>query len=173
MSLSMYQASVPPMLQMFGSMINVLDKAVAHCEARKIDPVKLMTYRLAVDMNPLPDQIQAISDQAKGSIARLAGIDIPSMPDNEASIDDLKARIAKTVDFISSVKPDQINGTEDKEIVLKLGPDGPNQFQMKFTGAQYLLHFVMPNFYFHHTTAYDILRHAGVAIGKRDFMGKI
>ena len=173
MSLSMYQASVPPMLQMFGSMTNVLDKAVAHCEARKIDPAKLMAYRLAVDMNPLPDQIQAISDQAKGSIARLAGIDIPSMPDNEASIDDLKARIAKTVDFISSVKPDQINGTEDKEIVLKLGPDGPNQFQMKFTGAQYLLHFVMPNFYFHHTTAYDILRHAGVAIGKRDFMGKI
>lgn len=173
MSLSMYQASVPPMLQMFGSMTNVLDKAVAHCEARKIDPAKLLTYRLAVDMNPLTDQIQAISDQAKGSIARLAGIDIPSMPDTETSIDELKARIAKTVDFIKSVKPDQINGTEDKEIVLKLGPVGPNQFEMKFTGAQYLLHFVMPNFYFHHTTAYDILRHAGVAIGKRDFMGSI
>lgn len=173
MSLSMYQASVPPMLQMFGSMTNVLDKAVQHCEARKIDPNKLLTYRLAFDMNPLTSQIQAISDQAKGCVARLAGIDIPPMPDNEASIDDLKARIAKTVDFIKNVKPDQINGTEDKEIVLKLGPAGPNQFEMKFTGSQYLLHFVMPNFYFHQTTAYDILRHAGVAIGKRDFMGSI
>ncbi len=173
MSLSMYQASVPPMLQMLGSMTAILDKAAAHCEARKIDPAKLLTYRLAADMNPLTSQIQAISDQAKGCVARLAGIDIPAMPDNEASLDDLKARIAKTVDFIKSVKRDQIDGTEDKEIVLKLGPAGPKQFEMKFTGSQYLLHFVMPNFYFHQTTAYDILRHAGVAIGKRDFMGSI
>lgn len=173
MSLSMYQASVPPMLQMFAAMTANLDKAVAHCEARKIDPAKLLTHRLAFDMNSLTNQIQAISDQAKGCVARLAGLDVPSMPDNEASIDDLKARIAKTVDFIKSVKPEQIDGTEDKEIVLKLGPAGPNQFEMKFTGSQYLLHFVMPNFYFHLTTAYDILRNAGVAIGKRDFMGSI
>jgi hypothetical protein len=169
----MYQASVPPMLQMFASMTAILDKAIKHCEARKIDPDKLLTYRLAFDMNPLPNQIQAISDQAKGCVARLAGIDIPAMPDNEASIDDLKARIAKTVEFLKSIKPEQINGTEDKEIVLKLGPAGPNQFEIKFTGSQYLLHFVMPNFYFHHSTAYDILRHAGVEIGKRDFMGSI
>ena len=173
MSLSMYQASVPPMLQMFAAMSANLDKAVKHCEARKIDPPKLLTYRLAVDMNPLTSQIQTMSDQAKGCIARLAGLDIPSMVDNEASIEDLKARIAKTVDFIKSVKPEQINGTEDKEIVLKLGPAGPNQFEMKFSGSQYLLHFVMPNFYFHVTTAYDILRHAGVEIGKRDFIGSV
>ena len=173
MSLSMYQASVPPMLQMFAAMSANLDKAVKHCEARKIDPSKLLTSRLAFDMNPLTSQIQAISDQAKGCVARLAGIDIPSMPDNEASIDELKGRIAKTVDFIKSVTPEQIDGTEDKEIALKLGPAGPNQFEMKFSGSQYLLHFVMPNFYFHVTTAYDILRHAGVEIGKRDFMGSV
>lgn len=171
--LGMYQASVPVMLQMFASMNNLLDKAVAHCEARKIDPNKLLTYRLAVDMHPLTNQIQAISDQAKGSIARLAGLDIPSMPDTEATIDDLKARIAKTVEFIKSVKPEQIDGTEDKDIVLKLGPAGPNQFEMTFKGAQYLMHFVLPNFYFHHVTAYDILRHAGVPVGKRDFMGSL
>ena len=168
MSVTMYQASVPVMLQMFGSISAVLDKAAAHCEERKIDPAVLVGYRLAPDMIPLSGQIQIMTDQAKGCAARLAGIDIPSYADTEKTIDELKARIAKTVDFVKSVTPDQVNGSEDREVVLKIGGS-----DLKLKGSQYFFHFFLPNFYFHATTAYDILRHAGVQIGKRDFIGQI
>ncbi len=168
MTLNMHQASIPLMLQMFGSISAVLDKAAAHCEERKIDPAVLIGYRLAPDMIPLSGQIQIMTDQAKGCAARLAGIDIPSYADTEKTFDELKARIAKTVDFVKSVTPDQINGSEDREVVLKIGGN-----ELKLKGSQYFFHFFLPNFYFHATTAYDILRHAGVQIGKRDFMGSI
>ncbi|MFZ2467476.1 MAG: DUF1993 domain-containing protein [Parvibaculum sedimenti] len=168
MTLNMHQASIPLMLQMFGSISAVLDKAAAHCEERKIDPSVLVGYRLAPDMIPLSGQIQIMTDQAKGCAARLAGIDIPSYADTEKTFDELKARIAKTVDFVKSVTPDQINGAEDREVVLKIGGN-----DLKLKGSQYFFHFFLPNFYFHATTAYDILRHAGVQIGKRDFIGSI
>jgi len=168
MTLNMHQASIPLMLQMFGSISAVLDKAAAHCEERKIDPAVLVGYRLAPDMIPLSGQIQIMTDQAKGCVARLAGIDIPSYADTEKTFDELKARIAKTADFVKSVKPDQIVGSEDREVVLKIGGN-----ELKLKGSQYFFHFFLPNFYFHATTAYDILRHAGVQIGKRDFIGSI
>ncbi|KAB7739838.1 DUF1993 family protein [Parvibaculum sedimenti] len=168
MKLNMHQASIPLMLQMFGSISAVLDKAAAHCEERKIDPAILVGYRLAPDMIPLSGQIQIMTDQAKGCAARLAGIDIPSYADTEKTFDELKARIAKTADFVKSVTPDQIVGSEDREVVLKIGGN-----ELKLKGSQYFFHFFLPNFYFHATTAYDILRHAGVQIGKRDFIGSI
>ena len=173
MSLSMYQASVPVILQMLGSLDAILDKAVEQAEARKIKLDVLANYRLAPDMNSLVQQIQTVSDQAKGVVARLSGVAVPSFADDEKSFADMKERIAKTVAFVKSVSADKINGSEDKEIVLKLGPVGPNQMVLNFTGAQYLLHFFMPNFFFHVTTAYDILRHAGIQIGKRDFIGSL
>ena len=169
MTLSMHQVSVPLIGQMLGSLDAILDKAVAHCEAKKIAPEVLLGYRLAPDMHPLTRQVQMVSDQVKGTLARLAGIDIPAWADEEKTFADLKARIAKTLEFANSIPADKINGTEDKEIVLKFGPT----FEMKFTGQQYLLNFFLPNFYFHTSTAYDILRHAGVELGKRDLMGKI
>lgn len=173
MSLSMYQASVPVILQMLKSLDGILDKAVEQAEARKIKLDVLANYRLAPDMNSLIQQIQTVSDQAKGVVARLSGVEVPSFADDEKTFADMKERIAKTVAFVKGVSADKINGSEDKEIVLKLGPVGPNQMVLNFTGAQYLLHFFMPNFFFHVTTAYDILRHAGINIGKRDFMGSL
>lgn len=169
MSISMYKASVPLIGQMLGSLDAILDKAVAHCETKKIAPEVLLNYRLAADMHPLTRQVQMVSDQAKGVVARLAGIEVPSFPDDEKTFADLKARIAKTLEFVNSVAADKIDGSEDKEIVMKFSPT----FEMKFSGQQYLLHFFMPNFYFHTSTAYNILRHAGVELGKRDLMGKI
>ncbi len=168
MSLSMYQASIPVILQMFGSISAVLDKAAAQAAERKIDPTVLVNDRLAPDMLPLSAQIQIMTDQAKGCAARLAGIDIPAFADTEKTIDELKARIAKTVDFVKSLTPDQINGAEDREVVLKIGGN-----DLKLKGSQYFFHFFLPNFYFHATTAYDILRHNGIQIGKRDFIGQI
>lgn len=169
MTISMYQASVPLIGQMLGSLDAILDKAVAHCEAKKIEPEVLLNYRLAPDMHPLTKQIQFVSDQAKGVVARLAGIEVPSFADDEKTFADLKARIAKTLTFVNSIAADKIDGSENKEVVMKFSPT----FEMKFSGQQYLLHFFMPNFYFHTSTAYNILRHAGVELGKRDLMGKI
>lgn len=166
MSFSIYQASVPAVLQILSSLSNILDKAVAHCEARKIDPAILINYRLAPDMFPLSRQVQIVTDQAKGMAARLGGAEVPSYADTEVSFSDLKARIAKTIEFVKSFKPGQIEGSEDKEIVLKVGGN-----EMKFKGGQYLTHFVLPNLYFHAATAYDILRHCGVPLGKKDFLG--
>jgi hypothetical protein len=164
----MHQSSVPLMLQMFASLSAVLDKAEAYCAERKIEPSVMLSYRLAPDMHPLTRQVQMVTDQAKGAMSRLAGVEIPSFPDTETTFAELKARIAKTVDYVKSFKPEQINGAEDRDVVLKLGST-----EMTLKGSQYFFHFFLANFYFHTSTAYDIIRHAGVPVGKRDFIGSI
>ena len=166
MKISMYQVSTPRFLTTLGNLSAILDKAAAHAEAKKIDPLVLTSFRLYPDMFPLSRQVQIACDQAKGAVARLAGVEVPKHEDTEKTFDELKARIARTVAFIKSVKPEQIDGSEDKEIALKVGGR-----DLKFTGMQYLLGFAYPNFYFHAATAYNILRHNGIEIGKTDFLG--
>jgi uncharacterized protein len=168
MSLSMYQASVPAFLQMLKNLSAILDKAEAYAGSRKIDPEVLLNYRLAPDMFPLVRQIQIAADLAKGAAARLAGVEVPKHDDTEKTFDDLKARIAKTAAFVEAIQPGDIHGFEDRDITLTLG-----EHTMSFKGQPYLVHFVLPNFYFHCTTAYNILRHCGVELGKRDFLGAI
>ncbi|MGH8720964.1 MAG: DUF1993 domain-containing protein [Burkholderiales bacterium] len=166
MTISMYQASAPRFADILGNLAAILDKAQAHCEAKRIDPLALTAFRLYPDMLPFTRQITIACDTAKGAVARLAGVEVPKHEDTETSFAELKARIAKTVDFIGTLKPAQIDGSEDKTIVLKLG--GREQ---TFKGLQYLLGFAQPNFYFHVTAAYAILRHNGVELGKRDYIG--
>jgi hypothetical protein len=168
MSLSMYQASVPAFLRMLNNLSAILDKAEAYAGNRKIDPEVLLNYRLAPDMFPFIRQVQIAADLAKGAAARLAGLEMPKHEDAEKTFADLKARIAKTVTFVQTLKPNDIDGSEGRDITLTLG-----EHTMSFKGQPYLLHFVLPNFYFHGTTAYDILRHCGVELGKRDFIGAI
>ena len=165
-TISMHQASAPRFAHMLRSLSALLDKAQAHCDAKKIDPLALTQFRLYPDMFPLTRQVQIACDTAKGAVARLAGVEIPKHDDTEQTFAELKARIAKTVDFVESVPAAKVDGTEDKEVVLKMRAG-----DMKFTGLQYLLGFAYPNFYFHCTTAYNILRHNGVELGKRDFLG--
>ena len=162
----MYSASAPRFAHMLKNLSAILAKAQAHCEARKIDPLVLTASRLYPDMYALARQVQIACDSAKGAVARLAGVEAPKHEDSEQTFAELQARIAKTLDFIASVKPAQIDGSEDKQIVLKLrGKDVP------FKGLNYLLAFAWPNFYFHAVTTYDILRHNGVELGKSDFIG--
>jgi len=166
MTISMYQASAPRFANILKNLSAILDKAKAHAEAKKIDELVLTSSRLYPDMYPLARQVQIACDAAKGAVARLSGMEAPKHEDSEKTFDELKERIAKTLAFIATVKPAQIDGSEEKDIVLKLqGKDVP------FKGQQYLLGFVLPNFYFHSTTAYNILRHNGVELGKRDFVG--
>ena len=166
MSISMYQASVPRFVNILGNLSNILDKAQAHVDAKKLDTATLTTYRLFPDMLPMTKQVQIACDAAKGVVARLAGVDIPAYEDNEKTLAELKARIAKTVDFIQTITPQQIDGTEDKEIVIKRGDK-----ETRYKGMQFLLGHAIPNFYFHVATTYNILRHNGVEIGKRDYLG--
>jgi hypothetical protein len=166
MSISMHQAAFPPVIRTLNAMSTILDKAAAHCEAKKIDPSVLLGYRLAPDMFALTRQIQIATDQAKGMAARLAGVEVPSYPDTESSIDELKARLAKTVDYLKSFSPEQFEGCEEREVTMKM-----RSGDRTFNGRDYAFGFVLPNFYFHVTTAYDILRHTGVELGKLDFMG--
>ena len=166
MNISMYQASVPRLVNVLGNLSAILDKAQAHIDAKKIDPAALTGFRLFPDMLPMSKQVQIASDTAKGVIARLAGVEIPVYEDNEVTLADLKARIAKTVAFIQTFTPAQIDGTEDKEIVIKRGDK-----ETRYTGMQFLLGHAVPNVYFHVTTTYSILRHNGVEIGKRDYLG--
>lgn len=166
MPLSMYQASVPPCLRMLTNLSAILDKAAAHAAARKIDPSVFLNARLFPDMYPLVRQVQLASDLAKGAGARLAGKEPPKYPDTEASFDELKARIGKTIEFLKTLKAGQIDGSEDRDITIPMGGQ-PRTFK----GQAYLLDFVLPNLYFHATTAYAILRHGGVEVGKRDFLG--
>ena len=168
MSLSMYQASIPAFVQMLNNISAIMDKTEAHARSREIDPEVLLSYRLAPDMLPFVRQVQIAADLAKGAAARLAGVEVPKHDDTENGFADLKARLAKTVAFVQSFKPTDIDGSEDRDINQKLG-----EHTMNFRGQPYLVHFVMPNFYFHCTTAYDILRHCGVELGKRDFIGTI
>ena len=166
MTISMYDLAVPVATHMLKGFSRILDKAEAHCAARKIDPQALLTDRLYPDMLPFTSQVQIACDFAKGMSARLAGVEVPSHPDNEKSFPELKARIAKTLDFIATLKPEQFNGSESRTITFKAGSR-----EFSFPGAHYLQAFVLPNFYFHLTTAYGILRHNGVELGKLDFMG--
>ncbi|MBT3812846.1 MAG: DUF1993 domain-containing protein [Gammaproteobacteria bacterium] len=166
MSLTMYQASIPSFLRMLGNLSAILDKAVAHAEAKKIDPSIFVNARLAPDMFPLSRQIQIATDMVKGCAARLAGIDVPSYEDNETTFAELQARITKTKEFLQSVSASQIEGSEDRQITVKFGSR-----ELSFLGQGYLFDFVIPNFHFHLTTTYTILRHNGVEIGKKDYTG--
>lgn len=162
----MYQASVPRFANILKNLSALLEKAQTHVEARKIDPAALTNFRLYPDMLPMKRQVQIACDTAKGAVARLAGVEVPKHDDTEETFAELRARIAKTIDLIQSFKPAQIDGSEEKNIHLKLG-----QREVDFKGMQYLLGHAIPNFYFHVTTAYDILRHNGVELGKRDYIG--
>jgi hypothetical protein len=166
MTLSMYQASAPRFANTLRNLSALLDKAQAHCEAKKIDPAVMGGMRLIADMFPLSRQVQIACDTAKGAVARLAGVDAPKHDDTEQTLAELKQRIAKTIDFVLSVKPEKIDGSEERAVTLRIGGKDTT-----FTGLQYLLGHAYPNFYFHVTTAYNILRANGVDIGKRDYIG--
>lgn len=166
MTLSMYQASAPVFLRALDNLSAILKKGEAFATAKKIDPSVLLTSRLYPDMLPLTKQIQIVSDVSKGAIARLSGIENPSFADNEASFAELQERIAKTAAFIKTANEKQIDGTEKKSINLKVGGN-----DLAFEGQQYLLHFAIPNVFFHVSIAYAILRHNGVELGKKDFLG--
>ena len=167
MSLSMYQASVPVFIRTLTMLSNILDKAAAFAEAKKIDSAVLVNARLAPDMFPLSRQVQIATDNAKGCAARLAGIDPPRYEDTETTFPELIARLRKTVDFLATFKPAQIDGSEERTITLTM-----RHGTLVFPGQTYLLTYALPNVYFHVTTAYAILRHNGVEVGKQDFLGK-
>ena len=167
MSLSMHAASVPVFRQMLAALAGVLAKAETHASERKIDPVALLQARLFPDMFPLARQVQIATDMAKGGAARLAGVEIPSFPDTESSFPELQERLTRTIAFLKSIKPAQLEGSEQREVNLQM-----RMGAVTFTGQYYLLSWVMPNVYFHVTTAYNILRHNGVELGKWDFLGK-
>ena len=166
MPISMYHASVPAFLQMLSSLAAILDKAEAYALERKIDPAVLLGWRLAPDMLALTRQVQIATDHAKGCCARLAGVEVPKYPDDETTFADLRARIARTMDFVRGFEPSDIDGSEGRDIMITAGSR-----ELRFKGQQYLVNFALPNFYFHVTTAYNILRHCGLPIGKRDYMG--
>jgi hypothetical protein len=166
MSLSMYDVSIPPMIRSLESLSKIMTKAVAQAKDEHIELSTLLDARLAPDMYPFTRQIQIASDAVKGAAARLAAVEPPSFPDTETTFPELQARIAKTVDFLKSIKREQIDGAETRTVVMKF-PSG----DMKFTGLELLNNFALPNFYFHVTTAYGLLRHKGIKIGKMDYLG--
>ena len=169
MSLSLYQSSVPVFERSLAAFLGILDKAEAHAEARKFDPTNYLAIRLAPDMFPLTRQIQAFCDSAKITSFRLAGAQPPAIADTETTLAELRARIQTTLDLLNAVDGKVVDAGADRDVVFPLGPN----LKMKMRAADYLVHFALPNFYFHLATAYDILRFAGVEIGKRDFLGAI
>lgn len=168
MSSLMYATAIPPMIKSLTNLRAILEKAIAYAEAKKIDPAVLVNARLYPDMYPLSRQVQIATDVAKGAASRLAGLEVPKYEDNETTFLELLARLDKTIALLQSLSPEQINGSEVKTIVLPL-----HDRSMEFKGLTYLTDFVLPNVYFHVTTAYAILRHNGVEIGKKDFLGEI
>jgi uncharacterized protein len=166
MTLSMYQASVPVFAHMLGTLSAILDKGAAFAEARGIEPSVLVNARLAPDMRPLSAQVQLATDMAIRGAARLAGVEFPSNPDTESTFPELQERVNKALRFLEPFSPEQIDGSEDRAITLQMR-DG----ELHFNGQDYLLNFLLPNLYFHVTAAYLILRHNGVELGKRDFLG--
>lgn len=168
MPFAMSQASLPVFEIGLNALSAVLDKAAAHVAAKKIDPAVLLGWRLAPDMFALARQVQVACDQAKNGTARLAGVEPPKYDDNETTLDQLKARIAKTVTYLKTLDAKAIDASADREITFPLG-----QGKGHMNGADYLDHFVLPNFYFHLTAAYAIVRHCGIEVGKRDFLGAI
>lgn len=168
MTISMYQASIPVFLRGLNNLSALLQKAEDHAKAKNLDPSVFTTGALTEDMFPLTRQVQIATDSAKGCAARLAGIEVPSFEDNEKTFAELQARIKKTIAFIESVKPAQVDGSEERAVTIKTRSD-----EFTFPGQTYLTAWAMPNFYFHVVTAYDILRHKGVEIGKKDYLGKV
>lgn len=165
--MSFYDGSVPAFLQILGSLTGILTKAEAHCKAKNIQPDVLLGARLYPDMLPLSRQIQLACDFATKGCARLTQSEVPSTPDTEKTFDELKARLGKTADYVKAFKPSQFDGADARDVTFPAGPDKT----MTVKGQQFLSHFALPNFYFHAATAHDILRHNGVEIGKRDFLG--
>jgi hypothetical protein len=165
MQISMYKISIPVFIQFLTAQSDCIDKALAHIKAKQLDPNFLFNMRLYPDMYPYCRQVQQASTHAVRAGSALSGAGMLDLPYTETSFDELKARLAKTIDYLKGFKPGQIDGTEDKEVTIKLGSG-----ERKFTGQGLLLNFILPNFFFHCTTAYDILRHCGVELAKRDFM---
>ncbi len=168
MSLSMYDASVTVFLHNLKQLSHLLDKGLAHATAAGIDPATLVGAKLAEDMRPLSFQIQGASDASKLAVVRLTGVAAPSFPDTETTFEELQKRIADTRSYLESVPREAFVGSEERKFTMKAGPT-----EHEFTGQPYLLHFALPNFFFHVTTAYAILRHMGVPIGKRDYLGRV
>lgn len=166
MTMSMSAASVPVFKNYLANLDHILDKGAAHAEARKFDPANLLNYRLAPDMLPFTRQILIACDGAKNGCARIAGVEPPKFEDNEASFPELKARIRKTLDFLDTLPREKLDGTEDKDITFPIGKDATRTMK----GRAYLTQWVLPNFFFHVTTAYAILRHNGVELGKADYL---
>jgi len=169
MSLSMHAASVPVFARMSKNMLGWLDKAEAHAKARKFDVDNFVGMRLAPDMLPFARQIQIASDAAKGAVARLAGEDPPKWADDEATIAELRTRIRKTIDYVESIPAHRLEGADKREIVMPIGPDRT----MRMSGEAFLESFSIPNFFFHVTMVYALLRHGGVELGKGDFLGSL
>ncbi|NDZ16363.1 DUF1993 domain-containing protein [Variovorax sp. WS11] len=167
MALSFYDISVPVFLRGLGQLSHLLDKGIAHAQASGLDPAVLVDARLAPDMFTLAGQIQSASDASKLGTARIAGLTAPSFPDTETTYAELQARVAKTVDYLQSVDRALIDGFEDRPVTMKARGN-----ELTFTAQRYLLQFALPNFFFHVTTAYDVLRHSGVPLGKMDYLGR-
>ncbi|MBL0418951.1 DUF1993 domain-containing protein [Ramlibacter sp. AW1] len=167
MTISMSSASLPIFKTMLGNLRNILDKAAAHAQARRFDPGNLTQYRLAPDMLPFTRQILIACDTARLGVSRISGVDTPRFEDDESTFDQLKARIDKTLEWLDSVPSDKLDGTEDKEITFPVGRESTRTMK----GQAYLTHWLLPNFFFHVTTAYAILRHNGVELGKADYLG--
>ena len=167
MTITMHSASAPVFARMLGNMLAWLDKAEQHAAARKFDTANYLGLRLAPDMLPLLRQVQIASDGAKGCMARLAGLEPPKWDDNEATLDDLRARLRKTIDYVQGVSAEALAGADAREIVLPQRQGEPRRFD----GETFLKHFALPNFYFHVMTTYALLRQAGVDLGKRDYLG--
>jgi uncharacterized protein len=163
----MYQSSIPPIIRVLNNLAAILEKGAAHAEAKKIDPTVLINSRLFPDMLPLIKQIQIASDVARRGAARLAGLEAPKIEDNETTFPELIARLKKTAAYLETFTPAQIDGSEEKSISLPVGDK-----TMTLEGLPYLVSFILPNVYFHVTTAYNILRHSGVELGKLDYLGK-
>ena len=168
MKISMYEASIPTFLHTLRNLKTFLEKGSAHAEARKYDPNLLAATRLTADMLPLTRQIQIASDAAKGAAARLAGVDPPKFEDNETTLADLIARIDKTIDYLQGFKPEQFEGADERTITIQT----PRQ-SFTFPGLIFLRHWAIPNFFFHVTTAYNLLRSNGVELGKADYLGRV
>lgn len=166
MSLSMYQASVPVFIRMLNNLIAILDKTAAHCEARRIDPAALISFRLYPDMFAFAKQVQVACDHARNGAARLAGMEAPRLPNTEQTFAELAQRVRDTIVYLEAFTPEQIDAGEAREVVVRRG-----ETVNTYAGQDYLLYRALPNFYFHVATAYDILRHNGVELGKRDYLG--
>jgi hypothetical protein len=167
MAISMYQISLPVFVRMLNNVVAILEKAAAHADAKKIDPAALLNFRLYPDMFAFAKQIQVAADAAKNGAARLAGVEAPEFENVEKSFPELIERVKKTIEFLNTFKPEMIDGSEEREIIVKRG-----ETSVTYKGQEFLLTRALPNLYFHITTAYDILRHNGVELGKRDYLGR-